>query len=69
MAAFPKKTIAIIGAGLSGLQAARTILSHPNATSYDIIILEARDRIGGRVYTKSQWGLPLDFGISTKTDN
>ena len=59
-----KKTIVIIGAGVSGLQAARTILTHPNATSYDVVIFEARNRIGGRVQTKRQWGFPLDFGMS-----
>ena len=58
-----KKTVAIIGAGVSGLQAARTILSHPNADSYNVIVFEARDRIGGRVDTKRKWGFPLDYGI------
>ena len=58
-----KKTIAIIGAGVSGLQAARTILSHPNADSHNVIVFEARDRIGGRVDTKRKWGFPLDYGI------
>jgi len=58
-----KKTIAIVGAGVSGLQAARTILTSPNAISYNVIIFEARDRIGGRVNTKWDWGFPLDFGI------
>jgi len=57
------KKIAIIGAGVSGLQAARTILSHPTSSkSYDVIVFEARDRIGGRVQTKQQWGVPLDYG-------
>lgn len=59
-----KKTIAIIGAGVSGLQAARTLLTHPTSAFYEVIILEARDRIGGRVNTKRQWGFPLDYGMS-----
>jgi NADH dehydrogenase FAD-containing subunit len=58
-----KKTIAIVGAGVSGLQAARTILTHPNASLYNVVIFEARNRIGGRVQTKHQWGFPLDFGV------
>jgi monoamine oxidase len=58
-----KKTIAIIGAGVSGLQAARTLLTHPTSAFYEVIILEARDRIGGRVNTKRQWGFPLDYGM------
>ena len=62
----PKKTVAIIGAGVSGLQAARTILSHPNADSYNVIVFEARDRIGGRIDTNRKWGFPLDYGIPSR---
>jgi hypothetical protein len=58
----PKKIIAIVGAGVSGLQAARTILSHPSADSHSVIVFEARNRIGGRAHTKRQWGFPLDYG-------
>src|SRR5277367_2149532 len=61
-----KKTVAIIGAGVSGLQAARTILSHPNADSYNIMVFEARERIGGRVDTKRKWGFPLDYGSPSR---
>jgi monoamine oxidase len=31
---------------------------------YDVIILEARNRIGGRVYSKNDLGVPLDLGAS-----
>jgi protoporphyrinogen oxidase len=58
-----KKTNAIIGAGVSGLQAARTILTHPNADSYNVIVFEARNRIGGRAHTNWRWGFPLDYGF------
>jgi phytoene dehydrogenase-like protein len=58
----PSKTIAIIGAGVSGLQAARTLLKHPKAASFNVIVFEARDRIGGRVTQKSDWGFSLDYG-------
>ena len=58
-----KKTIAIIGAGVSGLQAARTFLLHPDADSYHVTIFEARNRIGGRVHSNRRWGFPLDFGF------
>jgi hypothetical protein len=57
-----KKTIAIIGAGVSGLQAARTILTSPQKEQFDVIIFEARDRIGGRAWTNHLWKFPLDFG-------
>ena len=58
------KTIAIVGAGVSGLQVARTILTSSYADSFDVVIFEARDRIGGRVETKNDWGFPLDYGIA-----
>ena len=58
-----KKTIAIIGAGVSGLQAARTILQSPEAEKFDVVIFEARDRIGGRAWTNHPWKFPLDYGI------
>jgi len=58
-----KRTIAIVGAGVSGLQAARAILQHTSANLYNVVIFEARDRIGGRVNTNRDWGIPLDFGM------
>jgi cation diffusion facilitator CzcD-associated flavoprotein CzcO len=58
-----KKTIAIIGARVSGLQAARTLLTHPDADSYQVTIFEARNRIGGRAHTNWRWGFPLDYSF------
>ena len=55
-------SIIIVGAGISGLQAANTFLAHPASKSLDITILEGSERIGGRVHTKSDWGFPLDYG-------
>lgn len=43
----PRKVI-VIGAGLSGLTAARALV----ADGRDVVVLEARDRIGGRVSTE-----------------
>ncbi len=49
----------IIGAGMAGLSAA-----HDLHTANDtVIVLEARDRIGGRVYTDRAFaGVPVEFG-------
>jgi NADPH-dependent 2,4-dienoyl-CoA reductase/sulfur reductase-like enzyme len=61
-----KITIAIIGGGVAGLQAARTILTSSLGKQFNVIIFEARDRIGGRVNTRRPWGAPIDYGESAR---
>ncbi|KAF9389791.1 hypothetical protein CPB97_010621 [Podila verticillata] len=43
------KTVIIVGAGVAGLAAADALAKHP---SFHVTLLEARDRIGGRVFTQ-----------------
>jgi monoamine oxidase len=51
--------VVVIGAGLAGLSAARILA----AGDAEVLILEARDRIGGRIRTSRLWsGLPVDLG-------
>lgn len=53
--------VLIVGAGMAGLGAAQAL----HADGYRVIILEARDRIGGRVWTDHTWpNSPLDMGAS-----
>lgn len=53
--------VVVIGAGVAGLAAARRLLAHGRR----IAVLEARDRIGGRVWTEPEChGLPFDHGAS-----
>lgn len=54
------KSIIVVGAGAAGLAAANKIAS----AGVDVKVVEARDRIGGRVWTDDSWGLPLDLGAS-----
>lgn len=48
-----KKQIAIIGAGVSGLYAATQL----HQKGYDVTVFEARDRVGGRIFTKDGYDL------------
>jgi len=50
--------VAIIGAGAAGIAAARALADAP----LDLVVLEARDRIGGRAHTLDMNGTGLDMG-------
>ena len=41
----------IIGAGASGLQCCARLIEHPDV---DVVVVEARDRIGGRIHTRHE---------------
>jgi len=56
-----KKRIVVIGAGLAGLAAARELQQH----GHEVVVVEARERIGGRIWTSHQWrDMPLDLGAT-----
>ena len=50
----------IVGAGAAGLVAAAELGKHPGT----VCVLEARDRLGGRIFTRREPGvsLPIELG-------
>jgi monoamine oxidase len=54
--------VVVIGAGIAGLSAVRDLAE----AGLNIIVVEARDRIGGRIWTSNDWpDLPVDLGASS----
>src|SRR5439155_20522996 len=51
--------VAIVGAGAAGIGAARRLV---DSGAVSVLVLEARDRVGGRVHTIEPAGFPLDRG-------
>lgn len=54
------KTVAIIGAGISGIAAAKKL----KANGFNVLVLEAQDKIGGRLRTNRTLGVAFDEGAS-----
>lgn len=53
--------VVVVGAGVAGLTVARALA----ARGQSVTVVEARDRIGGRVWTSRVWpDLPVDMGAS-----
>ncbi|HSH11962.1 MAG TPA: FAD-dependent oxidoreductase, partial [Ilumatobacter sp.] len=52
--------VVVVGAGVSGLTAARDLA----VGGAEVVVLEARDRIGGRTWTADIAGAQIDLGGS-----
>lgn len=64
------KKVIIVGAGMAGAAAARKLQD----AGCEVIVLEARNRTGGRIHTHTDWGINLELGAnwihqSTHPDN
>ncbi|OVA12075.1 Flavin amine oxidase [Macleaya cordata] len=55
-------SVIVIGGGISGIAAARALRN----ASFKVLLLESRDRIGGRIHTDYSFGCPIDLGASWK---
>lgn len=56
---FARPRIIIIGGGIARLAAAQLLNAN---THCETLILEARNRTGGRIWTLDSWPIPLDLG-------
>lgn len=66
MCLLPERTherarVGIIGAGASGLRCAQTLVQEQGFAPSDLVLLEGRDRIGGRIYTTHETRTTADF--------
>jgi monoamine oxidase len=56
----PMTDVVVVGAGFAGLTTARVL----TGLGHDVVVLEGRDRVGGRSYTTTIAGVPVDFGAT-----
>jgi monoamine oxidase len=54
------RRVIVVGAGIAGIAAARAL----EDDGFDVVILESRNRVGGRIWTDTSWDIPLDRGAS-----
>src|SRR3954453_11393155 len=50
--------VCVVGAGFAGLAGARQLRAHGRS----VVVLEARDRVGGRIWTENVEGVAIDRG-------
>ena len=56
-----KLNVVVVGAGIAGIAAARTVHSDER---FNVKILEASDRIGGRIFSSVIDGMPVELGAT-----
>ena len=52
--------VIVIGAGMAGVSAGHDLTMN----GAEVVVLEARNRVGGRVHTDSTWGVPVEMGAA-----
>lgn len=58
MTAANRYDVVVVGGGVAGLTAAREL----HKAGLDVVVVEARDRLGGRTWTADYQGLPVEMG-------
>ncbi|TKY46718.1 polyamine oxidase 2 [Spatholobus suberectus] len=53
-------SVIVVGGGMAGIAAARAL----HDASFQVVLLESRERIGGRIHTDYSFGFPVDLGAS-----
>ena len=63
--------VAVVGAGLSGLAAARRIVDRAQALRrpVEVVVLEAKDRVGGAIWTDRRDGFTIEGGADSFITN
>src|SRR5882672_7595520 len=55
--------VIVVGGGMAGLSAARRLVDeYGYRAPGQVIVLEARNRVGGRIFTNRDLGAPVDLG-------
>lgn len=54
----PQRSVIVIGAGIAGIAAARALADR----GFQVVVLEARGRLGGRIATDWSMGSPVELG-------
>ncbi|MFM7147889.1 MAG: FAD-dependent oxidoreductase, partial [Actinomycetales bacterium] len=54
------RTAVVVGAGMAGASAARVFAD----AGVQVTVLEARERIGGRLHDDARWGQPIELGAA-----
>ena len=54
------RSVIVIGAGMAGAAAAWEL----NREGVNVTVIEARDRIGGRIHSDQRWGAPVEMGAA-----
>ncbi len=56
----PMTRAIVVGAGIAGASAARAL----SDGGVEVVVLEARDRVGGRIHSDTTWGVPVEMGAA-----